>query len=423
MKSFQFGLAGLFLLLFFSTSTLAATQETTKKVTGYGKTQDAAVANALIEAVSQVEGISISQIRTVEKDLQSLTVVSPTGATVTAENLFSKDRALGYIKGYVKSYDVLSSKKEGDNWKVVINATLEQYKALRPERKGLLKVAVLPFRVIDQKVLNATPTYIQDQVSNSLVTYLTQTGKYRVLDRQYISEHKSEISKMLSTISHPREALSVGQRLGADYILVGSVSYLELEETQGGFYNDTAKQYRVTGDIEYRLVEVATQEISIADTFSFTTHERELRKLLRKKTQQQALKEMLGLASREIAESVLDNTFPIKVLEVNGPRILLSQGGKRVEEGEVFDLYSGGRTLQDPDTGLDIKVRGNPLAKLEVEKVFPQYSQVKFLSGNKESIKKNALVFKDKDSKGNKNAPPPRQTPGSSDAPVDWSGY
>ncbi len=417
IKNRFFRLSFLFCLIF-SVESFSATTDVVKKVTGYGKTQDAALGNALVEAVSQIEGIAISKVRSVESDLTSLFVASNAHNSVSLS--IPRETVLGRVKGYIRSYDVLSSNKNKDGWRVVVKVKLEQYKALSPERNGMLKVVVYPFRMRGAVPAGFTSSYVQDLLHSNLTTYLTQTGKYRVLDRKHTAEYTTEAKNIQSALSHPREALSMGQKLGADYILVGDISYLALEKINGGLYDDS-ERLQITGDIEYRLIEVATQEVSIADTYSFTAHERKLRNLLRKKTAKQAVKTILDLASSDVGSAVMDSTFPIKILQKT-PAILLSQGGKRVQVGDVFDVYGGSTSLKDPDTGLNIKIRGEAVAQIKVTSVAPQYSTVSLLSGAATQIKKNALVFKSK-AESVKNVPPPRVTPGSSEAPVDWSAY
>ncbi len=395
----------------------------TKQTEGIGKSQEAALINAVMEAVQQVEGVNINTIRALRSELLTIIAVGTESVPVAVVNEETSEKILGHIKGYVKSYDVIKSEKTAEGWKVTINATLERYKAIAPERKGMRSIAVLPFRLVGEAPASLESGQLVDKISNELTVEFTQSGKFRVLDRTYINEHMSEVAQMRSPLTSPSESLRLGQKLGADYILVGNISYLALEKKSQSYYGSDFSEYRLSGNIQYRFIEVAPQEIIWADTYEFSTPDTELRDLLKDKTPPQAVDMILSGATSNIAGDILDGIYPVKVLNIdNENTILLNQGGKRLKVGDILNVHGTSQSHIDPDTKLSISTDGHVIARLEVLEVKPKYSVTKLFEGDISKIPKNAITRKSKvlpDAK--KNVPPPRQSPGSSDAPADWS--
>ena len=55
------------------------------------------------------------------------------------------------------------------------------------------------------------------------MNYLTQSGKVVVLDRDYTEEDQGELSQLQGDDFSKDQASKLGNKLGADYIIVGTV--------------------------------------------------------------------------------------------------------------------------------------------------------------------------------------------------------
>jgi hypothetical protein len=100
--------------------------------------------------------------------------------------------------------------------------------------------------------------------------------------------------------------------------------------------------------------------------------------------------------------------------------VYVNQGGIRVKQGELFEIFTPGQKFIDPDTGLKIRVDGLKTATIKIESVLPTYSVGQVVEGSFAKIKKRAICRrKSPDSREiNQNIRP--MTAGSSDKPVDW---
>ena len=168
-------------------------------------------------------------------------------------------------------------------------------------------------------------------------------------------------------------------------------------------------------DLYYTVIEVATEKVMWSDTLTY--------KHTSNKSDDIAAKFIAKLSSK-IVTDILDVIYPVKIMKLAGQQyILLNQGGKRLKEGQVMEVYSAGESILDPDTGMKISIDGRKVAELEITQVKPKYSIAKLLpdSGKYSSLSINAITRRAKTSTLTSDARPEQAlTPGSSDKPVSW---
>ena len=67
-------------------------------------------------------------------------------------------------------------------------------------------------------------------LTQSLVSYLVQTRKFTVLDREYMNDVDNELSMIKNNQTNIEEKVKLGQKLFSDYILVGTLENFYTEE-------------------------------------------------------------------------------------------------------------------------------------------------------------------------------------------------
>ena len=83
------------------------------------------------------------------------------------------------------------------------------------------------FQLKDNVVSNSK---IDDLLIQNLVSYLVQTRKFTVLDREYIRDMNSELNIIKTNQTNIEETVKLGQKLFSDYIMVGTLQKLYTEE-------------------------------------------------------------------------------------------------------------------------------------------------------------------------------------------------
>lgn len=221
-------------------------------------------------------------------------------------------------------------------------------------------------------------------VADMLATALVKTGKFNVLERQEIEKVIQEQQFGQSFMVTPESAPKVGQILGAELFVVGSVTEFGTKESSiggnvplfgGGV---TTKNARAVVDI--RLVNTNTGEIIAAESeegeesttglsvryesidFSNPSHWNDTD---------------IGKATREAVngcvELITDNMAKIpwsgKILKVNTDGTLLLKPGSEgnVKPGMEFEVWRKGEEIKDPDTGLSLGAEEEKVGKVKVK--------------------------------------------------------
>jgi curli biogenesis system outer membrane secretion channel CsgG len=397
----------------------AKTVMESRQTSGFGPDYQQALSAALLEAVRQVRGLEIGTEKQLQMEFQQIangSVETTTAKAGVKEDIYTRS------KGWIESYEVIEVVKPlagQTSWEVTILANIPKYQSdvKNDTRKS---IAIMPFRfatatfsVNDQgTAINAYQLSIR--LKDSIQSGFTQSRKFAVLNRDYGKEFASETSLLSSENVPASEAGRLGQVLGADFMVVGNIFDLSTKVETKTFYGMTETKKIDRIDLSYQVIEVATQKIMWADTVS--------EEYLRKKDQKNTV--TIDAVANSVVSGVMDVIYPVKVMDViSNSEIYLNQGGDRINVGDRFELFTSGRKIIDLDTGMPIQVDGSKLGELSVLTVLPKYAIAELVSGEYKSVQKGAIVRQIKQEGGANNIPSnkePRETPGSSEAPVKW---
>jgi len=414
MKKHIFSILVILLLPF---SAHAKTELVDKTTSGYGSSYQEALTSALLDAVRQVKGLTVGSEKQVRADL---TKVIEKDVTHINASIGVEEKIFTISKGWVDSYSIKSvSEPKGDDsrWVVTIVAKIPVHKSSIKDQ-GRQSIAVMPFRfahttfAINDMGQPSNAFQMSSRIRDRILSSLTQTQQFVVLNREHGSEFASEKALLSSDNVSPSEASRIGNVVGADFMVVGNIHDLSTKPETKSFYGATKTSTLDRVDLSYQVIEVATQKLLWADTLSaeFTRDE------------DQTTTSTLDGISHLVVSGVMDLLFPIKVLDiVSAEEVYLNQGKARIKEGDVFALFTQGRTMKDPDTGIEIKIDGNKTAELIAVNVQAKYTVAEVKDGNVEKVKKGdvvrMLLLEKDDIQKNKTV---RETSGSSESPIVW---
>lgn len=331
-------IAVLFLLA--SMMAIANFETITRNVTGYGASQNLAISNALVEAVSQVNGVTIDSNQVME----SITSDNYFADHTTENSEFSVDvssqqavsRATG---GYIDEYQVNSVSRSGSGYQADVTITFYRYNVpgLENNRRSM---AILQFDASPQ--LARRYPQASGLITNHLIDFFTQSRRFTVLDRKNAAAYAAEKEVWLSADAGELESLRMGNVRGADYLVVGTVADIEVE--------DNSRTLRSTGEViedvtthitaRYRIVIPATRQIKWAasETIQITGANISTADFTR------ALSDSIG-------QAVLGNIYPARIAAIDGAQIVINQGGSTVTEGSSVEIFSLGDIIEDPYSG------------------------------------------------------------------------
>jgi hypothetical protein len=213
----------------------------------------------------------------------------------------------------------------------------------------------------------------------------------------------------------------LGHRLGADYILVGTIADYKMTEQTKEYYGVKATKRFVSLVVDYRVVEVAHQEIRWANTYKFFGDNANINPP--GGSVSEIRQTLFDEAAASMVTEILNVIYPIKVMAVSSPNeILLNQGGIRVKENDLFDVFTPGREIHDPDTDVPMEVDGSRIGTIEITNVLPKYSIGRIIQGQLNKVSPNAICrpikkVSEASSLYEEERPVP---PGSSEKPVNW---
>jgi curli biogenesis system outer membrane secretion channel CsgG len=222
-------------------------------------------------------------------------------------------------------------------------------------------------------------------VSDMLVTKLVESGQYIVVERNELDAILKEQGLGQSGLVTQQSAAKVGQLLGVEMMVTGSISEFGEKKSKvgggigsfGGFNIGVAtKTARVAVDI--RLVNTSTGEIIAAKSADGEDSSTGLDNVgiedvnfHNSKTWDNT---QLGIASRIAIEKCVDYVnegmsgipWEGKIIKASGGTVFMKPGSKGgVEPGMKFSVYRPGEELIDPDTGLSLGSEESKIGQIE----------------------------------------------------------
>jgi|GEM_PF-1199724 len=420
-------------LFFYSSLAYPATIDVKVETTGYGETYREALLNALLDAVGQVRGLQTSTKEFLNLEFQQM--VHDDVMPITIQTISEEERVSTRVKGWLKSYRVLSSGKDSKagHWVVEISAVVPkpENERLKDSRKTL---AVMPFR-IPSVTFNIGNSYgesikvpavsVSMRMADQLRANFSQIGKFSVINRQFGPEVLSEKALLGSELVPPSEAANLGSVIGADLMLLGKIYRFETETRDKKFYNSTDTIIKDRIELYYQIVDAHTQKILWANTIDFyfdKEKQQTLAEQLADDEEYSSLTDTLNALSVLISGEVLSHIYPPKVISVKGKSIIISHGGKALGLGNILKIYGAGKTVKDPDTGRPLVIDGEMLGEIEITDLRPEYAIGTLVKGDIGKVNvKVVLRGKARESQATQQTEEKRySTPGDSDAPVSW---
>jgi curli biogenesis system outer membrane secretion channel CsgG len=266
-KIFKFSLV---FSLFFSFSLISQTKFITLSVSALGETEQIAINNALIEALSQINGAVVEGNMSLETFSQSRTQGEEQDYYYSKK--FSQDLSK-HTEGIIDSYQITnSSPSDIGGWEIEVSVTIAKY-ALSPQTKRK-RIAVMPFRITDTRELIVQNKQVDKRrvlglLNQSLVTQLTQSRKFFVADRDFVEEIYSERNFIQYGDVPLSELSKLGNDLGVDLILVGVIEDFNTKSTKKNFpsLNKTFVSTNGIVEISYRVIDVATRQIKYSNLY------------------------------------------------------------------------------------------------------------------------------------------------------------
>lgn len=235
--------------------------------------------------------------------------------------------------------------------------------------KGLKrKVAIARFsnetRHGNSFLLDQNNDRIGKQASDILAARLTESGKFLMFERQDLNQIKAE--QDLANVTP--------KTVGADYLIIGSVSEFGRTTTsEVGIFSRNKKQ-KAAATVNVRLVDVTSGQIIFSQEGSGEALSEANRVFgvgesagYDSNLDDEALSAAISKLVSGLIENLLDKPWAAYILDAQQGQIIVSGGESQgLKEGDVLRVMKRGQLVTNPQSGLDIELPRKEIARLKV---------------------------------------------------------
>ncbi len=337
----------LFLFLFFSLNiSFAEISYVEVKAKGESESYELSVKKALKQAISKVNGVTLkteSVLETIDKN-----ITTNEGSSGSLERNLN-EKISEKSGGSIKSFEILNEYKDSNDLHIVeIKATVAKYKLSKTANRK--RMAIVPFRINLNEISIFGKSGFNDAdnlrkyLNQEFTNYFVQTRKFTILDREFDKEIGNEL-KNLESSKKIEDQVKIGQKLFADYILVGNLDFLVLEEIEKKFLTSEKilKKKIGTLNFSYRIIDVPTGQIKYASKVNL---EVDIKK------QNQPIPYLFNMTAKNAGLEIMYAIYPILVEKIEDDMLFLGQGGNQIKIDDVYSIYERTNSkIKDSYTG------------------------------------------------------------------------
>ena len=377
-----------------------------KQVQGQGPSKDDAIRNGLFQAVAQAKGVKVGSgkyyfgYQGVTADVDK----TPTGKSIGVDAVSVE--AAGTlnqteIAGLIKTYEVIDEKKLDDG---TYQVTLKVWVYNRvADKTSRTRFAVMPLKPEERSYsfikLDVPGDQLADKLAQKITTALTQTNKFAVVDRQHIQEYLHE-QKVLFRDAPIEEQARIGQVLGADYMLVGTITEagLRIKHTNNdAIAGVTFKEYRADFAFDYRVIVASSRQVKFSDSVRLRLETNDVKQLVTKweptdLDYKELVDNLIAKAAAEVVNKLSDRLYPPRIasIEADG-KVIIDQGGDRIVTGTLLDVFKADKQITDADTNEIIGSTEVLVATIRIDKVSPAFAYCSLVSGDASQLTKGLI--------------------------------
>ena len=324
----------IFLSIFFiSTQSFAAITYVEINTKGKAPNYEDALKKALKEAISKVNGVTLKTESVLETIDKSLTTNEGSSASLGRD---LKEKISEKSGGSIKSFDILKEYQDANGLQVVeIRATVAKYKLSKTANRK--RMAIVPFRVNLNEISIFGKRGFDDAdslikfINQEFTNYFVQTRKFTILDREFDKEIAAELMN-LDNSEKIEDQVKIGQKLFADYIIVGRLDFLVLEKIEKKFLTSDKilKKEIGTLNFSYRVIDVPTGQIKYSSKVALEVD-------IKKQTQ--PIPYLFNLTAQKAGLEIMYAIYPILVEKIEDDLLYLGQGGNQIKVDDSFTIY------------------------------------------------------------------------------------
>lgn len=212
--------------------------------------------------------------------------------------------------------------------------------------------------------------------SDILVTELVKSGKFIVVERDRLNKIMEEQKFQGQGMIDPQTAVKIGQQLGLEAIVVGSVSQFGVKKEGSDYLLTQSKRQVADVTVDIRLIDVQSGQVILADSGKGMAKSTKASFLgmgtkggYDETLEGEALRAALVQFVTNISSQLNKKAWSCMVADAAGEELYLNAGqDSGVEPGLKLDCYRQGAEIRDPRSNLVIGHREEYIGRAEVER-------------------------------------------------------
>ncbi len=363
-----------------SLASFAQLQQANSVQTVHGRGRNAdyrtAVYEALVQAMSQVQGVSLQDSRDAAMDsLKQLKSTKQGDDNIDELRESLKQNVSAKTKGRVLSYEITLEKHDEAMglWYIELDAKVPGQYTVGLPADNRRRMVVMPFRSLTDKVNVFGQTFqlgpACETIAAALNENLTQTRRFTMLDRAFNAETQAELSRLNLENASAGDFGRFQQLLVTDYMVIGTVKmYSSPSSSYNQWTGVTTQNDGPFIEVSYRVILVPTSQLKWAGTVIVPYSS------CRGDSVDTAIASGMSVAAQEVCHDIVNNIYPMRVTAKTTFELVLNQGGKNVRAGEVFDVFRQGEAIVDVTSGETLGAPEEKIATIQVTRVDPKMS-------------------------------------------------
>jgi curli biogenesis system outer membrane secretion channel CsgG len=225
---------------------------------------------------------------------------------------------------------------------------------------------------------------IGETATDIIITELTKSGKFIVVERDKMDKLLDEQKLGQSGAIDPTTAAQVGKILGLNAILTGSVSQFGVKSEGKDFIVSQSKQQIVECTVDIRAVDAETGQVLYADSGKGVVR-KSSGKFLGMGNQSKYDETLEGEALRAAIVQFMENLtsqinkkqWSCRVAAVEDGSVYLNAGQESgVEVGQKLKVFSQGKEIKDPTTGLVLGRTEKEIGTIKINSFFGENGSI-----------------------------------------------
>jgi curli biogenesis system outer membrane secretion channel CsgG len=220
------------------------------------------------------------------------------------------------------------------------------------------------------------PSALFNTLRNRITSSIINTRKFQVVEREQLKSVLSEIK--LAEAGVTDENLPEKKLKAAGYVIYGTVLFLGMDENTAQVGGVGAMKTTARVEIELRFSSAETGKILSSKTVNGANSQSRMASegtSTRGNVEEQAINSAIVDAAQQVTDALMDLTFPAKILAVSKTDITLNLTQEQVQEDDLFDVFSLGDELKDPDTGESLGAEEERVGRVRISRPGPKFSK------------------------------------------------